>query len=258
MSDETTVKVEGAKMTHSATMGELAKALCGAQLEFKPVLKESENPAFRRGNKVSKYADLHSLIKATQPALAKHGLAIIQSASVTNTELTLNTLMVHTSGEWHAHDFSLPAKDERGFTAHSVGKALTYARRYSWQSITGAVAEEDDDGNDASGQGTTEAAQAVGAAKIAELRAKMEPEAGASLFYIYHEKSQRAEITGDRGLMKANEDLLKPLKIGKELVATLEQLEALKFSLADRQVPFAPLRPSNGSLGANQAHKETS
>jgi hypothetical protein len=159
-------------MNHSDTIGALAQALCKAQLEFTPILKEAENPAFKRGNKVSKYADMHSLVKATQPALAKHGLAIIQSASVTNTELTLNTLLVHSSGEWHSHDFTLPAKDDRGFTAHSVGKAMTYARRYSWQSVTGAVSEEDDDGNDAAGQGTVEAAQAVAQQKIAEAKEK--------------------------------------------------------------------------------------
>jgi hypothetical protein len=67
----------------------------------------------------------------------------------------------------------LPAADDRGFTAHSIGKAITYARRYSWQSLTGATAEEDDDGNNASGVGSREAAQAVAQEKISELKTKM-------------------------------------------------------------------------------------
>jgi ERF superfamily len=175
MSEETfepmLVEVEpGANQSHS--LGKLAAALAKAQLAFTPVYKESENPAFMRAGKASKYADLHSLISATRPALAANELVIIQSPSTRGKELVLHSLLLHSSGEFYRQEIVLPAADDKGFTAHSIGRAITYARRYSWQSLTGATAEEDDDGNDASGVGSREAAKAVADRKIAELQAK--------------------------------------------------------------------------------------
>src|SRR5476651_60518 len=84
---------------HSPSLGKLAAALAKAQLAFTPVLKESENPAFMRGGKASKYADLHSLISATRPALAANELVIIQSPSTRGKELVLISLLLHSSGE---------------------------------------------------------------------------------------------------------------------------------------------------------------
>lgn len=210
-------------------MGELAKALAKAQLNFKPVIKASENPAFVRGGKASKYADLHSLISATMPALAAEGIVIIQSPNVRGKELVMISTMLHSSGEWYRNELTLPAADDRGFTAHSVGKAITYARRYSWQCLTGATAEDDDDGNDMSGVGSVAAAQAVGKAKVAALKEKVakahEPEANAEpavLFsvLIWKDTDNTAndvyEISGHSDVMQAHGELL--LAHGKKVV----------------------------------------
>lgn len=62
------------------------------------------------------------------------------------------------------------------------------------------------------------------------------------LFYKWFDESQTAEITGDIDLKKANQDLLKPLKLGGKLVATADQLEELKLTLEERGVPFKCLR----------------
>lgn len=164
--------VEETPMRMSKDIGELAAALAKAQLGFKPVLKESENPAFKRDGKNSRYADLFSLVSATRESLAKEGLVIIQSPSVRGKVLVMTSTLAHSSGQWMSHELSMPAADDRGFTAHSIGKAMTYARRYSWQCLTGAVAEEDDDGNEASGVGSTAAAQDVAKRKVSELEAK--------------------------------------------------------------------------------------
>ena len=84
---------------HSAEIGELAGALALAQLDFKPVLKESDNPFYK-----SKYADLANVIAATQPALAKNGLVVIQCPHLSSQQMTLTTLLVHKSGQWLASD----------------------------------------------------------------------------------------------------------------------------------------------------------
>jgi hypothetical protein len=83
----------------SATIGKLVAAMCKAQLAFDPVRKESENPAFARGGKASKYADLYSLVSATRKALNNNGLTIMQfpNLAVSGKALIVETLLVHES-----------------------------------------------------------------------------------------------------------------------------------------------------------------
>jgi ERF superfamily len=162
-------------------IGELAGALAKAQSEFKPVLKDTVNPYFN-----SKYADLSSVIGATQQALSKNGLVVIQNPVVDcETEKAgVTTILAHSSGQWMSHDLMLPAtmKGKDGapkFDAQSVGSAITYARRYSYQAIVGVAAEMDDDGNAAAlNGGSREAAQAVAQRKIAEHKARQQTQTG--------------------------------------------------------------------------------
>ncbi len=183
----------------SATIGKLVGAMCKAQMAFTVVRKDSENPAFARGGKPSKYADLCSIVNATRDALNKNGLTIMQfpNMSLSGKSLVVETLLAHESEEWISCELVLPAADDRGFTAHTIGKAMTYARRYSWQAITGAVADDDDDGNAASGIGSREAAQAVAKAKAAQALISDNPKVRkiaeealkpTTLFFTYPEK----------------------------------------------------------------------
>lgn len=129
---------------YSPTFGKLCEALCKASLEFEEVSKDTENKYY--GNR---YADLAALIAATRPALAKHGLFVTQSPEATTGGVLLTTMLMHTSGEWLANYLELSsAKSD----AQGKGSAITYARRYSYQSILNIAAEEDDDGNAAVGK----------------------------------------------------------------------------------------------------------
>lgn len=122
-------------MSQSETIGALVTALVAASGEFDAATKSATNPHFR-----SKYADLDTVVSATAPALRKHGLAIIQRFTVDD---TLQTILVHSSGEWISGEQRLHAAklDPQG-----IGSASTYARRYGWMAIIG-IAPEDDDGN---------------------------------------------------------------------------------------------------------------
>jgi hypothetical protein len=217
----------------SQTIGKLIEALCKAQLEFASVVKTNINPQFK-----SKYADLATIIQATMPALAKNGLAIIQTPFVRGRELTMTTLLVHSSDEWISNDLTMPATMRNELTAQTIGSACTYSRRYALQSILGIAADVDDDGTDASGGGTKEAAQAVGKAKLAA--SGVVP----SLFFIHHAENDMYEIKGDANLMVEQRELLKKLwsKTAGCVLITGEQLEALKYELGERNVPFSPLK----------------
>lgn len=134
-------------MNSSQTIAALAAALVEAQKEFAPAIKAKANPAFRG----SLYVDLASAIDAAQPALLKHGLAVLQGASgcVAEQSITITTRILHSSGEWIEDSLTLPAVNRSDYTAQTAGSAITYARRYSYMAILG-FAPEDDDGNGAS------------------------------------------------------------------------------------------------------------
>lgn len=131
--------------------GELFGALALAQSEFLPIEKNMTNPHWGK-----KYADLVEIRRATTLALSKHGLAIIQLIIPDDTIVILETMLCHKSGQKISSTIKLrPTKaDPQGF-----GSAITYARRYSLSAMLGVAADDDDDGNDASGKDNKKADQ---------------------------------------------------------------------------------------------------
>lgn len=126
---------------------ELAAALVAFQGEVGSVAKDVTNTFFK-----SKYADLPAVKAEAQPLLQKHGLAVIQEPKYVIIEGkavdTLTTTVVHTSGQNRSSTMILrPVKND----PQAQGSAITYAKRYAFMAILGLVADEDDDGNAASG-----------------------------------------------------------------------------------------------------------
>lgn len=134
-------------METSAEIGELAKALASAQGVMQAAMKDAENPAFKRGNSVSKYADLASVWEACRAALSANGLCIIQGAETDEAGVRITTTLAHGSGQWMRSTLAIGCGD----TAHAIGSAITYGRRYALAAMVGVAPEEDDDGNEASG-----------------------------------------------------------------------------------------------------------
>lgn len=138
-------------MKHSESIAKLAAAFVAAQAEFQSVAKDAVNPFHK-----SKYATLDALVAEVRPKLAKHGLGFVQGTTTPEsdanskaTSFTVETTLIHTSGEWWTTGVLIPlAKaDPQG-----AGAAMTYGRRYSLASALGLVNDEDDDGNEASKQ----------------------------------------------------------------------------------------------------------
>ena len=141
-------------MKMSATIGEIAGALSEAQGIIEAASKGSENPFFK-----SKYADLNALRAVIREPLKQTKLAVAQFASF-DPEFNLvsvETMLMHSSGEWMSEVFSLPAipkTDREGrqlpLDPQTIGSCVSYARRYSLASLLN-LAAEDDDGNITSG-----------------------------------------------------------------------------------------------------------
>lgn len=239
--------IHHSSISTSRTIAKLIEALAKAQLNFKPVKKQVENEAYRRGGKASKYADLNAVVDATRDALAKEGLVVTQwpNIDLAAKHTTLITLLAHSSGEWMRGAITLPSISRNDFTAQTCGSSITYARRYALSALVGIAPEDDDDGNAASGIGTAEAQQATGKKKVTELREKLQQSVD-SLFYVWYDESQTAEIKGSAALMEKHSRILKPLLTSvngkKTIVANAEQLDSLKYELEKAGVPFHPLK----------------
>lgn len=89
------------------------------------------------------YAPLSEVVDAVRKPLATAGLSytqIVQQHEATG--ITLVTMLMHKSGQWICSQYPLP----KGLNSQDMGKAITYARRYSLCAILGIAAEDDDDG----------------------------------------------------------------------------------------------------------------
>ena len=219
---------------------QLDEAFARAQGKFEAAAKGNINPAFK-----SKYADISSIIEAILSHLNSEGIAVRQHPALTwmgegdnrETFVTVTTRLTY-KGQWEESDLSLPAVQRDRFDAQSCGSALTYACRYALQGIF-CVRREDDDANQAVGRGSSEAAQAVGARKVEEIREKAKkagkplPEAPTPQLCVYPVGEDLYEITGEGDVMNDFKEalLLYGKRVGKtnRVTMTGNNLESFKL-----------------------------
>lgn len=128
-------------MKRSEDIKEIAPALAAAQLKIGLAKKTSSNPHYK-----SKYADLAEIWETCHGALNEQGICIVQAPEVKEESVTVETALIHSSGQWMSCDIIIPLGKP---DAHGIGSAITYGRRYGLASLVG-VCPEDDDGNAAS------------------------------------------------------------------------------------------------------------
>lgn len=130
-------------MRHSETLGELAAALSAVQSEMRPAAMNAKNPHLR-----NKYADLGAIIETSRPALTKHGIAVSQMLGGEPGTVSVETVLMHKSGEWVASTATFPVMEQKGITtAQAAGISYTYLRRYAMAAALGIYADEDADGH---------------------------------------------------------------------------------------------------------------
>jgi hypothetical protein len=127
-------------MNKSESIKELASALCKAQDSMGGAVKGKANPFFK-----SKYADLSAIIQAIKEPFAKNGLSYTQFPIESEGRIGIETMLMHSSGEWLAQSFTVQLTKQ---DAQGAGSAITYCRRYGLQAVAG-IPSEDDDGNGA-------------------------------------------------------------------------------------------------------------
>ena len=133
-------------MQHSESIKNLAIAMIKAQGDMQGAKKSSANPFFK-----STYAGLGAVMEATKDALHANGLSIVQFPVAAPGMCGTETILIHTSGEWMSQECLLACSKQ---DPQAYGSAITYSRRYGWQSVCG-IPSEDDDGNAATMQAAT-------------------------------------------------------------------------------------------------------
>ena len=125
-------------METSDSVQKIATALCAVQANLRPLKRNADNPFFK-----SNYTDLAAMTEALYPLLSAEGLSVVQGGD----GQTLDTMLLHTSGEWIRASLTMPTEPN----PQKLGSIVTYFRRYALAAIVGAVSEgEDDDANAAS------------------------------------------------------------------------------------------------------------
>lgn len=95
-----------------------------------------------KGN-YGRYATLAAITDAITLPLSKHGLAIIQEATLDSDGVTVETTLLHESGAtMQFAPLTMPLTDRK---PQAVGSAITYGRRYALAAVCG-LAPDDDDG----------------------------------------------------------------------------------------------------------------
>ena len=174
---------------------------------LEPVSKDSVNPHFK-----SKYADLAEVLNTVRPVFASCGLSFVQMPSFLDGVVSVETMLVHESGEWISETASSPITKQ---DAQGVGSAITYLRRYSLAAFAG-IAQEDDDANASVGKAQPKQA----AAPLNE--AVITPEQVATVReYLVRTNMNEAEFVAQGGYQSAEQiyakDFPKVMRILKNL-----------------------------------------
>lgn len=135
-------------MNKSETIVELVKGLVAFHKVLEQPKRSADNPFFK-----SKYVPLGAVQELVDSIAPELGLTYYQDTfgDDNSTRVGVQTTLFHESGEWlESGVLWMPSEKN---TAQALGSAITYAKRYQLSAIFGISADEDDDGNEASGAG---------------------------------------------------------------------------------------------------------
>ena len=142
-------------MNKSDDIKDLLDALSKAQGQIEGAKKDAKNPKFN-----SKYSDLAAVWSVARRPLYENGLSVSQWPSVEGDKVSVLTVLGHSSGQWMSDSMSMqPLRETKGqgfsvsLDPHTMGKTVSYVRRYSLAAVLG-IYQEDDDGNSGSDVGS--------------------------------------------------------------------------------------------------------
>lgn len=128
-------------MNKSDSISKIAPALTKAFSAIGGAHKGTSNPFFKKS-----YADLGSVMEACKQPLLDNGIVVLQPVGHDESGGYVETVLLHESGEWISDRMQITCSKVNDPQAY--GSAVTYARRYSLQSMA-FIPSVDDDGEGA-------------------------------------------------------------------------------------------------------------
>jgi hypothetical protein len=129
-------------MIISGNTAEVSSAFVKAISEMDTLIAEKG-----KGNFGNKYVELADLLMVIKPILAANGLSVSQEPMATEDGVGVATTILHSSGSTIEFVPLVIALADR--KPHTVGSAVTYAKRYALAAIFGLEGGDDDDGQEA-------------------------------------------------------------------------------------------------------------
>jgi hypothetical protein len=163
----------------SEPCSELMAALAAAAADLKNPKKDSEAKIdLKAGGGYSyRYADLATTLDEIRPAIAKHGLALIQLPFVNHDGPSVLTIISHKSGQRIMARLDLPVSFQGSGrdAAKDLGSAITYLRRYAVTSAFPIASDEDSDASKIQGGAKQRPATPTSAPRPAPVNAPAAP-----------------------------------------------------------------------------------
>jgi len=144
--------MKGLEMEKSESITEITKALALFQTKVRPVYFDSVNPYYK-----SRYASLGKVIDSIREIAPDLGLSWVQLPISSGEMVGVETVILHTSGEYIGSEVLVPLPSEysqnskgemrQANLVQEAGKYISYLRRYALATAFGLYTEEDTDGN---------------------------------------------------------------------------------------------------------------
>lgn len=122
----------------SENINELAEALSKFQGEVVDAHKDKKGYNY-------KYADLTGVLEIARPLMEKHGLALTQFPGGSGSAVTLESILMHKSGQWISCPMEMEVQGSGKMSlAQAAGAVITYMRRYAASGILGITQTDND------------------------------------------------------------------------------------------------------------------
>jgi hypothetical protein len=157
-------------MKQSEQINELAAALAKAQAVMPKAKMSGVNSRFadKATGKTGAYATLDDIRDAVQNTLTANGISYTQHPYSINGEVGVETMLIHSSGQWMRSRFGVPSAKH---DSQAYGSILTYVRKFALAAAAGVSTQEDTDADEVSHEPPSPTISVKQVAKIQNLLA---------------------------------------------------------------------------------------
>jgi len=157
-------------MKQSEQINELAAALAKAQAVMPKAKMSGVNSRFadKATGKTGAYATLDDIRDAVKDTLTANGISYTQHPYSINGEVGVETMLIHSSGQWMRSRFGVPSSKH---DPQAYGSLLTYVRKFALAAAAGVSTQEDTDADEVSHESPSPTISAEQVGKIQNLLA---------------------------------------------------------------------------------------